>query len=787
MPDDLTWDWPAEADRRVYATIMQIADETLPPYELGQLSFFADEDENFIRTEVERMLYEAKLPNGGEKERKMIERLRKLAQDTEWAGCGRALAAISHWQAVLPEDPRNAGRYYMRRPLSPKNKVEYEWAVMIRAASHDAKEWNRKWFAQMLLDGMPEEVSDFEMECLFLLRKSNGQVERLVRLKNILGEVSRGPHHNGSDLLDAKAYASPEKFREWCLLRGNFAWHGNQVELQKLHADGTHYGAWRIMNQIDYCGWYPVTRTDGVALPPGVESGIWFCEECAYADGELLKADEEGVYWWQGEGYYLNHKGRENEFSQRKPSMRPFKTDGKTPLRINGLGLPIVGAAEATEAELYRLYFREVAGKFFDTAGSYEGWLLMGSMFAFAAAPEIFKKHGVFPGCWIHGQATSGKTVTTEWAMHIWGYKISSGIGLLKGTAVGLLIQAENYSNQPLWVDEYRHGHVPLDKEAILRDAFNRVPTEKWSPDGVQRKPRTNFIVTGESTTTDAATRSRYPHVQISASKRKANHYEWMQAQKQNFFVFGRLLLERRAEFVALVMNNLGDWLASKQIAAVGERDKLVHGVVWSAWSAFAQMLNSHSDDEHSGFLRFMVEHAEGSAADVTSETNINVFWTDLLTAVKANAIPMSCFCVETELLDFPPGEPEQAGHGGRTGWARDKLFMDPDPVISALKIFLAKQRDQITLNRKDLRDQLSKSPGWMEKKEGFTKRFGRGGDSTPIRCWGFDLDAHPMGRQKVTAKIFEAYMSDLEASDPRRGPLYTLIHEWNKWKKGEK
>jgi hypothetical protein len=190
---------------------------------------------------------------------------------------------------------------------------------------------------------------------------------------------------------------------------------------------------------------------------------------------------------------------------------------------------------------------------------------------------------------------------------------------LLKGTAVGLLIQAENYSNLPLWADEYRNGKVNDEKEAILRDAFNRVPTEKWSPDGVQRKSRTNFIVSGESTTTDAAMRSRYPHVQMSAGKRLKNHYEWMQAQKQNFFVFGRLLLERRAAYVALVMANLNQWLVLKQMAGVGERDKLVHGMVWAAWTAMSQLLESHASAEAQKFLEFMISHAETSAAVAAS------------------------------------------------------------------------------------------------------------------------------------------------------------------------
>ena len=184
MPDDPTERArPAAWHRRTNALAVEIHDDAVPPYEMGQLNFFPDEDEKYIRQEVERMSYEPELPNGGDKERKIIARLEKLAEDTEWAGSGRARAAIAHWQKVLPGDPRNAGRYYTRKPMTLKaNKDEFLWAQMIRTASHEAREWSRKWFAQMLLDGLPEEVSDFSMEVLFLLLRPNGEVDRLVRI-----------------------------------------------------------------------------------------------------------------------------------------------------------------------------------------------------------------------------------------------------------------------------------------------------------------------------------------------------------------------------------------------------------------------------------------------------------------------------------------------------------------------------------------------------------------------------------------------------------------------------
>src|ERR1019366_9103511 len=80
----------AEQRARATAAFERVLDEAVLPYEVGQLGLWSDEDETFIRREVERLLYEPKLANGGDKERSMIERLEKLPAkaDPDWAHAG---------------------------------------------------------------------------------------------------------------------------------------------------------------------------------------------------------------------------------------------------------------------------------------------------------------------------------------------------------------------------------------------------------------------------------------------------------------------------------------------------------------------------------------------------------------------------------------------------------------------------------------------------------------------------------------------------------------------------
>ena len=380
--------------------------------------------------------------------------------------------------------------YYIRHPISRKeDKAGFDYYRAMKLAASHAQHEELEWFADLMLKGTPEAVSNFAMECLFLLRKSNGDVDRLVRLKNVAGEVSHGISHKGSDLLVGEAFGGPEKFRAWTLKRGNFSWSGNQIALQALHMDNTSAGAWRVINQVEFAGAMEVKRRAATVaatgepvkespLPRGwkMRDTLWFYGDCVYAEGQVLQADDDGIYWYEGEGYYPTVMGREAEFAQGKPKLRPNEglyrkalIAGEPQAYELRLGRP------KDEAAVTREFFLAVVKAAYETVGGYDGWLAIGMMLAYAAGPEIFAKYALFPGHWVHGQAASGKTLWCEWLMHLLGFNISSGIGLLATTTtVGLQQQLENYSSLALWADEYRQGTIKEEKEALLRDAYTR-------------------------------------------------------------------------------------------------------------------------------------------------------------------------------------------------------------------------------------------------------------------------------------------------------------------------
>jgi hypothetical protein len=237
--------------------------------------------------------------------------------------------------------------------------------------------------------------------------------------------------------------------------------------------------------------------------------------------------------------------------------------------------------------------------------------------------------------------------------------------------------------------------------------------------------------------------------------------------------------MRRRGEFVRGFFQNLEAWVKMPATKEINERDKMVHGIPWAAWTTFAQLLESHTPEECGAFDNFMMEHMGEASVDVASETNINVFWTDLLNAVESGGVELDCFRTRCEPTEYPEG----------CRFQRVVLYVNPNPMLAQLAEALRKQGLPLPLRRSDLRDQLAKA-GYMidSGTVGIPMRFGKG--SEVKKAWAFDLDLHPLGRQEVTLEQFRAALDERaktlemevgytfkDGADPRKGPLYAIVH----------
>jgi hypothetical protein len=440
-------------------------------------------------------------------------------------------------------------------------------------------------------------------------------------------------------------------------------------------------------------------------------------------------------------------------------------------------------------------FFRETCRRFFDTAGGLGGLMAVGSLLGYAAGPEFFNFYGCLPSIFIPGQMGSGKTFFTNWGMGLQGYAPTKGLGLGKGsrvTPVGLCQQLENYSNLALWFDEYRQYEISDEKVSIIRDSYDRQLAGKWTPDGVQRVIRTTPIVSGETDTSDAATRSRYTHLQLSASQRLGNHVNWMRDNRQYFYFFWRHLMAHRPEFVAVVMQQAASWFNSPDTKNIPERSRVTYALAYASFAAASILLESHTAQEVWAYRKSIIERAGSAAEDVDSDVNVNIFIQNLITAVKAGEIPPEFFRIERKTRACPrEGQGDALPNQGM--WYEVDLFMDPESVLLALQIFMRKAGGTVNLKYKDYRDQLSKFDYWIKSSADnqLVKRFGKKGSMASARAWGFHLDLHPLGLQRNSDETYLASLADPDPNDPepkfkdvdpRRGPLFAIVEAVEKY-----
>jgi hypothetical protein len=352
------------------------------------------------------------------------------------------------------------------------------------------------------------------------------------------------------------------------------------------------------------------------------------------------------------------------------------------------------------------------------------------------------------------------------WMMSILGFKVHKGFGLLSNTStVGLQCLLEQYSNLPVWLDEFRDFQVEPMKLGMIRSCCYRDEPAKFR---VEREIRTAFIVSGETTTQDAATRGRFPHVLVARSRRRANHMQWFQAHEQYFSMITRYILRHREEFIGLVMSALERWM-SVDLEGVDERGKLIHGISAAAWFGAVGLFQSHSSDEVTAFRHFMEGYCQTSAVDVKDEFNVNIFFREMVNMFQEDGPDvLKYFFTEPDgVLPNAPGSTTQRN------WVKRQLWFWADPVISAVQAFLRKRGSSLPLKQKDLRDQLGRNPYWLGAESKWLRDCGHS-----AHCWGLDLDLTPLGYQQV-ADDDPAYVAftDHRGSDPRLGPLYGIVH----------
>jgi len=654
------------------------------------------------------------------------------------------------------------GRYYILKALVEKNQGIWEKARLKAREAEDVEAFRA---CEVVLRGIPEWISDFVVEPLYVLARTNGSRERVVRIRNVHGEIT--------DVLKwpSEQFSSPKAMRIWLSDNANCAnWAAGERELNFLGMD--------IGQAVSDKGVTEITLR-----AHDWRSGIWFYSDGALKDGKPLYRDANGVYWHNGHGYLPGEKDQEGECFRMGPKPQ-----------LPGPNMhPLVEVKRDTVQAL----FKRLMADCFDAIGGYAGWLGIGAAVSFFASKELFERFAAIPGLWASGEPAQGKTSFVRWLMRIHGYCGKTGVPLPGSTQSALRGAMQQYGDMPLWLDEFqtRCEDWVID---IAKAAYDRGGNIKRTLGDMPREIRTGLIISGVATSLDAQLRSRYCHVQVASSNRinfDSDRYQQVETYTQQLWKLGRFILENRAEFARLLVQQVEYWSKDPKLVNCDDRSRIVHGFAYAGVVALAALLETHGPVAFTQFKEFVRGHIAGAQEDVRDQLMVSQFFQDLLSAEKMDMFGETPSDLRRYFKAVEKEHPDaavslkQAALGQATSFCRWKgklLYIAAKDVVEVTQAYRRRLGDVEHASRKDLLEQMRGRPYFMEAqlpRRVHQVRFAGAGQET---AWCIDLDAHEMGRIEVTDEEFEAslrkedgnYFQSTDWQDPRKGPLYVLVEK---------
>jgi hypothetical protein len=675
---------------------------------------FPSESRRIIECKLQRLFYKALVPAGGETELRLADRYRAIGE----------IALAKAFRSIV-------GCYYQReKPERDQRKVLIETATIAhrqveqaRAAGVNGSEIRQLRLKEKAawehVRGLPVPVSDFTLTCEFKLHTHDQKAIRLVKIRN---RSDSGKSDGALRRLTGAEMARGPEFMRFCYDTGRACWKGGQRLLSHLCEDMDHHSYLRDIFEVNYYGYH-------------AESGMWFFGDCAFGPkGDLIEADKNNIFWNAGIGYQVDSSidERGTTFEQGAPLM----------LGPHG--------AKTKEIDLTDL-FHDLCTDMYFTIGGYDAWLMLGLMFAYAAAPELLKLGG-HPTPWLFGKMSGGKTTIARWIMRIWGFKDLGGVGIDdRTTPVGMNRFLAQYSCLPVWFDEYRRNNNDAQKEAVLRGAFDRNSGAKGLADHSNRTRSarifTSPIVTGEGSSSDAATRSRYGHVSVNDRRRIGDgvvRYIKVQADCKNYYRVGRFLMENRPKFVKEMLALHEQWMSNDEIREkiLNERVRFVYGTAWSAFITASRAIGGAGGEERNGmepdFKDFLFVHGQQALQDVISETFLTRFWTDVLSGLTRGKVKRHFFDIRY-IQRLEDGHLKEATEGDEG--SEKVCYIAPNSVFDEYAQDLRTRGESPPLDLGDLRREMAKEPYWIPPPNGGDRVHRVRINGSRTSCWVISLE----------------------------------------------
>lgn len=423
---------------------------------------------------------------------------------------------------------------------------------------------------------------------------------REVCFVNIAGETSK------PFILEPGQMVSVQKFKEFCISKGNFIFEGTESDLLELWKFEFAKDQGKLIFQPDHLGYL-------------AEHNSWLFGNMAIKDEEIIAPDESGIFWIGNQGF--------------KPI--PLNMVGE-----NVEGLPAVVKLPEDETNCLLAY---ALANLKENIGGYQAWLALGWVKACIYSAEIFDYFKFFPFLFLYGKHQSGKNTLARWLLAFFGLSDADGESISESTQTGISRRLSYFSSMPVWLDEYRNDKKVTRLDGFLRNVFNRIGAVK----GIKKEfgtrgvtVRATLILSGEQLPEDPGLRSRCIPIQLKKKDRKDDLYNWINNSSDKFSsITLKWILEKNEEGVKSLLDDieaLKDELTGKH--GLDTRLAEVYAIPIGAF------LSIHKDQ---GFFDWAINEANRDKQSKEEEQILNRFMDDIEALVRKGEIPEQYFEVD--------------------------------------------------------------------------------------------------------------------------------------------